>query len=143
MKRFILLIGLLNSPLLAEQCQITSPLPVPVTINGCTFSSSLPNNSTSYIQNTLSPATTTQMFSVQTSSISKSETLGFLGGTQCLQEVNGLVSGTGAACGSGGGGGGGGVTLSSFTATQPILYNNATGAFAATLISLSTGVVGT
>lgn len=35
------------------------------------------------------------------------------------------------------------VTMSSFTATQPILYNNATGAFSATPISLSTGAVGT
>ena len=35
------------------------------------------------------------------------------------------------------------VTMSSFTATQPILYNNTTGAFSATPISLSTGTVGT
>ena len=35
------------------------------------------------------------------------------------------------------------VTMSSFTATQPILYNNATGVFSATPISLSTGAVGT
>jgi len=35
------------------------------------------------------------------------------------------------------------VNFSSFSATQPILYNSATGAFSATLISLSTGVVGT
>jgi hypothetical protein len=33
------------------------------------------------------------------------------------------------------------VNLSSFTATQPILYNNATGVFSATAISLSTGVM--
>lgn len=41
---------------------------------------------------------------------------------------------------TGGSGGGSTVTLSSFTATQPIVYNNTTGAFSATLISLSTGV---
>jgi len=35
------------------------------------------------------------------------------------------------------------VTMSSFTATQPILYNNGTGVFSATPISLSTGAVGT
>lgn len=48
--------------------------------------------------------------------------------------VDGGVPGTG--------GGGSTLTLSSFTATQPILYNNATGAFSATPISLSTGVTG-
>lgn len=35
------------------------------------------------------------------------------------------------------------VALSSFTATQPILYNNATGAFTSTLISATTGFMGT
>lgn len=40
------------------------------------------------------------------------------------------------------GGGSSGVTLSSFSATQPIVYNNATGAFSATLISATTGIVG-
>lgn len=39
-------------------------------------------------------------------------------------------------------GSGSGVTLSSFTATQPILYNNATGSFSSTLISATTGIVG-
>lgn len=34
------------------------------------------------------------------------------------------------------------VTLSSFSATQPIVYNSGTGAFSATPISLSSGVVG-
>lgn len=34
------------------------------------------------------------------------------------------------------------VNYSSFTATDPIVYNNATGAFSATKISLSTGVIG-
>lgn len=48
----------------ADQCQITSPLPVPVSIAGCTFSSALPSNSTSYIQNTLSPSTTSQLVSI-------------------------------------------------------------------------------
>ncbi len=39
--------------------------------------------------------------------------------------------------------GGGGISLTDLSATQPILYNNATGAFSATPISLSTGAVGT
>lgn len=89
----------------SNQCQIIAPLPVPVSITGCTFSGTLPANSTSYIQNTLSPTTTGQQFSVQDSSVSHSETLGFIGGTQCLHAINGAVSGTGSDCGSGGGGG--------------------------------------
>lgn len=89
----------------SNQCQIIAPLPVPVSITGCTFSGTLPANSTSYIQNTLSPTTTGQQFSVQDSSVSHSETLGFIGGTQCLHTINGAVSGTGSDCGSGGGGG--------------------------------------
>jgi len=39
--------------------------------------------------------------------------------------------------------GSGGIALTDLSATQPILYNNATGAFSATPISLSTGAVGT
>lgn len=35
------------------------------------------------------------------------------------------------------------IALSSFSATQPILYNNATGGFSATLISATTGMMGT
>lgn len=91
----------------AEQCQITSPLPVPVLLTGCTYSGSLPSNSTSYIQNTLSPTTTTQAFSVQQGTFTDSASLGYLAGTQCLHTVNGSILGTGAECGSGGGGGGG------------------------------------
>lgn len=39
--------------------------------------------------------------------------------------------------------GGSGLTYSSFSAVQPILYNNATGAFSSTLISATTGFTGT
>lgn len=35
------------------------------------------------------------------------------------------------------------IALSSFSATQPVLYNNATGAFSSTLISATTGLMGT
>ena len=110
----------------ANQCQITSPLPMPVLLTGCTYSGSLPSNSTSYIQNTLSPSTTTQAFSVQTSSTSDGEYLSYITGTQCLEEVNGKTVGTGAACGSGSGGGVWGSitgTLSSQTDLQTIINN--------------------
>lgn len=88
----------------AEQCQITSPLPIPITIQGCNYTSALPPGSTNYIQNTLSPTTTSQMFSVQAATITQQESLAYVGGTQCLHSVNGAVSGTGADCGSGSGG---------------------------------------
>lgn len=109
MRKWLCLLPLLAFPALADQCQITSPLPVPVSISGCTFSGILPPGSTSYIQNTLSPTTTTQMFSVQNASatLSLSDTALAGNGTQCVQVNNaGLfqASGTGA-CGTGGGGG--------------------------------------
>lgn len=99
---------------------------MPVLLTGCTYSGSLPSNSTSYIQNTLSPSTTTQAFSVQTSSTSDGEYLSYITGTQCLEEVNGKTVGTGAACGSGSGGGVWGSitgTLSSQTDLQTIINN--------------------
>jgi len=40
-------------------------------------------------------------------------------------------------------GSGGGISLTDLSASQPIVYNNLTGAFSATPISLSTGAVGT
>jgi len=52
MKKLIFIIAVLACPVLADQCQITSPLPVPITISGCTYSGNLPSGSTSYIQNT-------------------------------------------------------------------------------------------
>lgn len=110
----------------SEQCQITSPLPVPVLLTGCTYSGTLPSNSTSYIQNTLTPTTTTQLESVQTSSITKSEYLGYLSGTQCLQETNGLVSGTGVACGSGSGGSSTPLAVSSGSATSSVIVSSPT-----------------
>jgi hypothetical protein len=125
MKRTLLLIGLLSGPALANQCQITSPLPVPVLLTGCTYSGALPSNSTDYIQQTLSPSTTSQMFSVQTSSVSGGEYLSYITGTQCLEEVNGETVGTGAACGAGGGGTWGSITgtLSNQTDLQTIINN--------------------
>lgn len=89
-----------------DQCQITGPLVVganggptiPVTINGCTYSSSLPSNSTSYIQNTLSPTTTTQAESVATASIStetvSSSTITNLSITTLDGVTPGLIAGT-------------------------------------------------
>lgn len=115
MRRALLIVSALSSIGRAQTCQITSPLPMPVTIQGCTFSGSLPNNSTSYIQNTLTPTTTSQQFSVQNASATASETLGYLAGTQCLHEVNGAVLGTGADCISGSGSGGGIVSPATFT----------------------------
>lgn len=41
-----------------------------------------------------------------------------------------------------GSGGGGGLTYSSFSVTSPLVYNNTTGAFSLTLVSLSTQVIG-
>lgn len=105
MKRALLVVLAIGGVAWGETCQITSPLPMPVSIAGCTFSGNLPSGSTSYVQNTLSPTTTSQQFTVQNSSVSSSETLGFIGGTQCLHSINGAVSGTGSDCGSGGGGG--------------------------------------
>lgn len=48
-------------------------------------------------------------------------------GTTCLQAINGVVSGTGSACGSGGGGGGSAGTFSTTTSTvagQLVNYSN-------------------
>ena len=112
----------------AEQCQITSPLPVPVLLSGCTYSGSLPNNSTSYIQNTLSPTTTTQAFSVQIATVTDSLSLSYVSGTQCLRVTDGHVDGTGADCGSGAGGGGG-----YFVEPATVTFNLAKGVTASTL----------
>lgn len=91
-----------------NQCQITAPLPVPVLLSGCTYSGSLPSNSTSYIQNTLSPTTTSQAFSVANASATTTLTASYMGGngTQCVHvDNNGLFSTTGAGdCSSGGSG---------------------------------------
>lgn len=60
---------------------------------------------------------------------------------ECVQTTaGGTLSTTGSACGAGGGSG---VTLSSFSASTPIQYNNSTGDFSLIPVSLSTGVVGT
>lgn len=142
MKRALLIVAFFGGGAWAQTCQITSPLPVPVTLTGCTYSGSLPANSTSYIQNTLSPTTTGQMFSVQVGTFSNAMNLGYLDGTsQCLQtDGNGNVLGTGVTCGSGGGGGGSfslaittggpnafsGTAISSSNSTTEILFDSAT-----------------
>jgi hypothetical protein len=93
-----------------EQCQITSPLPVPVLLSGCTYSGSLPSNSTSYIQNTLSPTTTSQTFTVANATVTTNLNVGYLAPSQCLQtDANSNVTTSGSACGSGGGGGSSGI----------------------------------
>lgn len=137
---FGLFLGFL-SPALAtvNQCQIIAPLPMPVSlnINNCTFSGpDLPAGSTGYIQNTLSPTTTGQQFSVQDSSVSHSATLGFIGGTQCLHTVNGAVSGTGSECGSGGG-----VIVSSYIFNQSTLQSGST-AYPDFLYVATSGTIG-
>jgi hypothetical protein len=91
----------------ADQCYVTNT-PLPVTINGCTFSGSLPNNSTSYVQNGLTPTTTTQSYSVQQATVTDGLTIPYVTG-QCLQtDSQGKISGSGGVCGAGGGGGGSG-----------------------------------
>jgi hypothetical protein len=131
MKKVLFMMVAISGWSWGQTCQITSPLPVPVTISGCTYSGSLPSNSTSYIQNTLSPTTTSQQFSVQDASATHSETLGFISGTQCLHSVNGSISGTGSDCGSGGGGGS--STLAVGTGT--------TGGFTGPIISSPTAII--
>lgn len=86
----------------AESCQITSPLPVPVLLSGCTYSGALPSNSTSYIQNTITPTTTTQMSSVRISSVSQSLNLSYLSPNLCLHTTTGgSVTTASADCGTG------------------------------------------
>jgi hypothetical protein len=51
MKKIILAFLLFIAPVSAEQCYITNPS-VPVTLTGCTYSGSLPPDSTNYIRNT-------------------------------------------------------------------------------------------
>lgn len=52
MKKLIFCLLAFASMATAEQCQITSPLPVPVIINGCNYTGTLPGGATSYVQNT-------------------------------------------------------------------------------------------
>lgn len=88
----------------AEQCQITSPLPVPVLLTGCTYSGALPPNSTSYIQNTLTPTTTTQLETVEISSVTQSLDLPYLAPNLCLHtSTGGFVTTSAGDCGAGNG----------------------------------------
>lgn len=119
-----------------EQCQITSPIPVPVSIAGCTYSGTLPGNSTSYIQNTLSPTISTQAFNVSTGTISSGTInnlnvpYGITAGTMtgaglsvCGDSTHGLSwSGGTFGCqsitGSGGGGGSSSLAVTTGTSSQ-------------------------
>ena len=106
MKRVLFFILAISGWSYADNCNIISPLPMPITIAGCTYANSLPPNSTSYIQNTLTPSTTYQQFSVAIASVSSSITdVGLASNaTQCVQvSTAGILQGTGSACGSGGG----------------------------------------
>lgn len=114
MKKLFLLLFSVNGLAFANTCQITSPLPVPVSIQGCTFSGSLPSNSTSYIQNTLTPTTTTQKFSVQTATVTDSFTNTALAGTgnRCVRATStGLLSASASDCGTGSGSGGSALSI--------------------------------
>lgn len=125
MKRLIALLLFSTSYVLADQCQITSPLPMPVTINGCTFGpGALPGGSTSYIQNTLSPTTSTQAYSVQTGTVTGSLTvLGLTAGQCTTTDSTGKIIST--SCGSSGGGLGN-LGVSSGSATNSIVVSSPT-----------------
>jgi hypothetical protein len=148
MWKWLFLIPLLVVPALADQCQITSPLPVPVLLTGCTYSGSLPSNSTSYIQNTLTPTTTTQMFAVQEGSFSSTTdaiwmtngdiNLNGSAGTagQCLQSQGSDSLPQWGSCGSGGGGSPG-------TPLNSVQYNGASSFAGSSLLTFypSTGTL--
>lgn len=51
-------------------------------------------------------------FNTSTGTVSSSFSLPYVGGTQCIHSINGIVSGSGSDCGSGGGGGVGGAFAS-------------------------------
>jgi hypothetical protein len=102
----IILLGFLGLAR-AEQCQITSPLPMPVLLTGCTYSGSLPDDSTSYLQNGLTPSTTTQAFSVQQGTVTDSFTLGYATPGTCAEfDSTGKLISASDPCGIGTGGGG-------------------------------------
>lgn len=90
----------------AEQCQITAPLPMPVSLNiaNCTFVGPiLPPGSTSYIQNTsvLQPGA---IFYVSSGTVTSSLSLPYLTPGQCTTtDATGKFINT--TCGSGGGSG--------------------------------------
>lgn len=133
MKKILLsLLALISASAWGENCYVTNTA-LPVTIAGCTFSGSLPSNSTSYIQNTLSPTTTTQQSSVQNSTVTNSQTLSYIT-SQCLQtDSNGKVTGSGGLCGSGG----------TITVQSPLSGNGSAGSpvIIATATTTSTGVL--
>jgi hypothetical protein len=93
-----------------QQCQITSPLPIPITIQGCTYNSNLPGGSTSYIQNASSlqiGATGYPDFLyVGSSATIPALSVPTLTSGDCVQAgTNGLLTSASGACGSGSGGG--------------------------------------
>jgi hypothetical protein len=148
MWKWLSLIPLLGVAALADQCQITSPLPVPVSISGCSYSGNLPGGSTSYIQNTLSPTTTTQVFAVKEGSFSNTTdaiwmtngdiNLNGSAGTagQCLQSQGSASVPQWGSCGSGGGGSPG-------TPLNSVQYNGASSFAGSSLLTFypSTGTL--
>jgi len=90
----------------AEQCQITSPLPLPISIAGCTYAPIvLPGGATSYIQNT-SSLQSGATFYVSSGTANTFIDAALAGnGTKCVQTDNtGFLSVASGACSSGGGG---------------------------------------
>lgn len=110
----------------ADTVQITSPIPLPVSLVGILITSgSIPPGSPYYIQNTLSPSTTTQMFSVMLGTFTSSLTLPFLTPGQCTTtNATGLVINT--PCG-GGGASSLGVNFNGVSVTSPTAQINFTG----------------
>ena len=92
---------LLCAPLFAQQCQITSPLPIPITISGCQYNPTLPGGSTSYIQHTNS------LQSGATFSVSSGTVAGQLSPTS-IKWPDGTVQVSSPSAGGGGGTPGGG-----------------------------------
>jgi hypothetical protein len=94
----------------SQPCQITSPLPIPITIQGCNYNANLPGGSTSYIQNssTLQAGATAYPDFIYTGTSLTSPIINDSGLTSgmCVQAgTNGILTSAAAACGSGGGGG--------------------------------------
>lgn len=115
----------------AEQCQITSPLPVPVLLSGCTYSGSLPDDSTSYIRNTetlqsgttfyVSSGTVTDFFMAEGQRVCLED------GTHCPASAGGDITAVSGGFGLTGGGDSGAVALAVVsTAAFTNRFNNFT-----------------
>lgn len=134
MRKSLLLIALISEFSWGITCQISSPLPIPISISGCTYGGVLPGGATSYIQNTLTPTTTTQVASLQNVQVSSNTTVagstftlrnnGSLGIGQIIW-ADGTVQVTSPTVSSGGGGGGA-LGISSGSATNSIIISSPT-----------------